>query len=98
MDVDASASPIEYRLSGYHASFNEQYSHAFENLAPVYSNVKLLPDTATLDDYMRTFKKEAAKTQAIVDEYVKQHSISDEVAAFLRIDNIYIIANQGAAA
>ena len=94
VDIDASASPIGYHLSGDHATFNDQYSHAFENLAPVYSNVKLLPDTAALDDYMHTFKKEVAKTQTIVDEYVKQHSISDEVAAFLRIDNIYIIANQ----
>lgn len=94
IEIDASKSPIEFSLSGDHSAMNREYSKAFHALAPIYYDIKLLPDDAPLADYMKQFKSEVARTRAAVDSYIAANAVSDEVAKMLYADNIFSIANQ----
>ncbi len=94
--IDAAKSPVEFHLSGDHARLNEEYSHAFQELAPIYYEVQLPPDTVALSDYMPMFKNEVVRLQAIVDKYIEEKSLSPETAELLHLDNIFIPANQAA--
>lgn len=94
VEIDASASPLEFHLSGDHSEMNEEYSHAFENLKEIYNDVSLLSDTVPLADYMKQFKSEVTRKQAAVSSYISDHSVSEYVARMLMTDNVYSIANQ----
>lgn len=94
VSIDASKSPIEFHLAGNHAGLNEEYSHAVCDLAPIYYEVTLPPDTVPLSVYMPKFKGEVARTQAIVERYIEEKSLLPETAELLRLDNIFIPANQ----
>lgn len=94
VEIDASKSPAEFHLSGSHADTNEIYSHAFQALAPIYYDVKLLPDATPYSEYMERFKSECAKTRTIVEDYITKNSVPNEIAQMLYADNIFSIANQ----
>ena len=93
ISIDASKSPVEFHLAGDHHLINEEYSHACFDLAPIYYEVNLPPDTVPLSVYMPAFKNEIARTQAIVDRYIKEKSLQPETAELLRLDNTFFIAN-----
>ena len=93
ISIDASKSPVEFHLAGDHHLINEEYSHACFDLAPIYYEVNLPPDTVPLSVYMPAFKNEIARTQAIVDRYIKEKSLQPETAELLHLDNIFTPAN-----
>lgn len=94
VSIDASKKPVEFHLSGAHSKLNEEYSHAFYDLAPIYYKVNLPPDTVPLSVYMPVFKGEVARTRAIVDKYIREKSLMPETAELLRLDNVFVPANQ----
>lgn len=94
VSIDASRTPIEFHLSGDHSQLNEEYSHAFCDLAGIYYDVTLLPDTVALSEYMPTFKSEVDRTKKVVEKYISDNSLSAETAELLYLDNIFCIANQ----
>lgn len=94
VSIDASVSPAEFHLSGAHAKLNEEYSHAYLDLAPIYYKVNLPADSVPLSVYMPAFKREVARTRAIVDKYINEKSLMPETAELLRLDNIFVPANQ----
>lgn len=94
ISIDATGAPVEFHLSGNHAALNEEYSHAFCDLAPIYYDITLPPDTIPLSVYMPKFKSEVARTRAIVDRYIEEKSLHPETAELLYLDNIFIPANQ----
>lgn len=91
--INATKSPVEYHLSGAHAQLNEEYSHAFNELAPVYYEVELPPDSTPLIDYMPKFKSEINRVRTIVDKYIEEKSLRPETAELLHLDNIFSLAN-----
>lgn len=93
VSIDATASPVGFHLAGDNARLNEEYSHAFLDLAPTY-DVQLPPDTVALSEYMPRFKEEVAKGAKRVDRYVVEKSLMPETARLLHLDNIFILANQ----
>lgn len=94
ISIVASKSPAEFHVAGDHAKLNEEYSHAVCDLAPIYNGVTLPPDTTPLSIYMPTFKREVARTGAVVDKYIKEKSLRPETAELLKLDNIFIPANR----
>lgn len=94
VDIDASKSPVEFHLTGNRSQLNEEYSHAFDDLYSIYYDLTLPADTDSLSVYMPKFKSEVARTQAVVNEYVKEKSLQPETAELLYLDNIFNIANQ----
>lgn len=94
VDIDASKSPVEFHLTGDRSQLNEEYSHAFYDLYLIYYDLTLPADTDSLSVYMPKFKSEVARTQAVVNEYVKEKSLQPETAELLYLDNIFNIANQ----
>ncbi len=94
VSIDASQTPIEFHLSGDHSQLNEEYSHAFNNLAGIYYDVTLPADTVPLSEYMSTFKSEVARTRNLVEKYISDHSLSPATAELLYLDNLFSIANQ----
>lgn len=93
VSIDATKSPVEFHLSGDHTCLNEEYSHAFNELAPKYWEVQFPPDTVALSDFMPEFKRELDRMQAIVDKYVEENSIQPESAELLHLDNLFTLAN-----
>lgn len=91
--INATKSPVEFYLSGAHARLNEEYSHAFNELAPRYYEMQLPPDTVSLADYMPKFKSEISRMKTIVDKYIEEKTLSPETAELLHLDNIFIPAN-----
>lgn len=92
--INASASPVEYHLSGDNDVLNEQYSHAFNTLAPNLSSISLPPDTTAIGIYMPAFKSELNRTKAFVDKYVAENDILPQTARMLYLDNLFGLANQ----
>lgn len=93
VQINATKSPVEFHLSGDHACLNEEYSHAFLELAPKYWEVQFPFDTVALSDYMPEFKREVNRMQAIVDKYIEDKSIQPETSELLHLDNIFTLAN-----
>ncbi len=94
VEIDASKSPMTFRLDGSHAKLNEEYAHAVHALSPIYYDVTLPPDNTPLAEYMAGFKKEFNRARAKVDDYIASNSISEEAARMLQLDNLFTIANQ----
>lgn len=93
VSIDADKSPVEFHLAGDHALLNEEYSHAFCDLAPIYHDVALAPDSVPLSVYMPQFKKEVARTKALVDKYIADRNLLPETAELLYLDNTFTPAN-----
>lgn len=94
VSIDASKSPIEFHLAGDNDKLNEEYSHAFNDLSPIYYDIVMAPDTVSLAEYMPQFKSEVARTRKIVDNYISEKKLMPETAELLHLDNIFIPANQ----
>lgn len=94
VSIDATASPVEFHLSGDNARLNEEYSHAFLELAPTYYDAQLPPDTVALSEYMPRFKEEVARGAERVNRCVIEKSLMPETARLLSLDNIFSLANQ----
>lgn len=92
IDVDASVSPLAFRLSGDHGELNEELAHAHEALE-IYSGMNLPPSDTPLDEYMPAFQAIVNEKQSIIDNYIAANSLSAEAADMLRIDNLFTIAN-----
>lgn len=71
VDIDASSSPMAFRLSGDKAEINEAYSHAFSELSGVYYGIRLPADTTALDAFMPVFRHKADSCLKIVNAYVE---------------------------
>lgn len=93
VDIDLGGAPIEFHVAGDHATLNEEYSHARDDLSTVYGNVTLPSDTVALAVYLPAFKNEVERTGAIVDQYIRDKSLQPETAELLRLDNLFFIAN-----
>lgn len=93
VSIDAAKSPVEFHLSGDRSRLNEEYSHAFLELAPKYYEVQLPPDTVALSEYMPAFKREVSRIQTTVDRHIEEKSLLPETAELLRLDNIFTVAN-----
>lgn len=91
--IDVSKSPVEFKVSGDHARLNEEYSHAFRDLSPIYYSAALAPDTVALEEYMSRFKQEIARTSAEVDKYISEKELSPATAELLHLDNVFSAAN-----
>lgn len=94
VSIDATKSPVEFHLKGDRAKLNEEYSHAFCDLSPIYYDVALPPDTAPLSVYMPKFKNEVERTRKKVETYIKEKSLMPQTAELLLLDNIFNPANQ----
>lgn len=94
VEIDASKKPLEFHVSGDNGTMNEEYSHAYNDLSPIYHGINLPADTVPFAEYMPAFKKEVARTGSIVRNYVEKNKISQDVAMLLCLDNLFNIANQ----
>lgn len=91
--VDASTKPPVIHISGDRAELNEEYTHAYSDLSKYFYSSILPPDTVSLDEYMPAFKTEVAEINKIIDEYIAERSLSDDVANLLRLDCLFNVAN-----
>lgn len=94
IDIDASDLMNGFSVTGDRPEINSQYPKAFLAVAQNFGNVKLADDNAPLSEYLARFKEVLAQLQEKTDRYVAENNISPEVAAMLRTDNIFILANQ----
>lgn len=94
VSIDASESPVEFHFAGDHARLNEEYSHAFYDIGPLYRAIKLAPDTVPLSEYMPAFEGEVKHRRTVVDKYIRDRSLLPETAELLHLDNLFTIANQ----
>lgn len=92
--LDASKSPMEFHVSGDRAILNEELSHVNQDMMPLLYTINLLPDTAGLDNYLVQFRHEVERVIGEANQYLAQHSVSDEVADLTRRDLLFGVANQ----
>lgn len=93
IEIDASQSPMSFKLSGSHAELNEEFSHSRVWLTPYLNKIKLPNDTVSISEFMPAFESEVNSLQAIINKYVEENRISDEVADMLRTESLYTISN-----
>lgn len=91
--IDASRKPLEFHISGDKARFNEQYSHAYQDLSPLVYDIKLAPDTVPYPEYIAIFKQEYYHISEKLDKYVSENSIDSDVKALLRTQTLFDMAN-----
>lgn len=92
--LDASKSPVEFHVMGDRAEFNEELSHVSRDLRTLLFSLKLLPDTAGVQQYMTRFRHEVDSVYAEAEKYFAEHSVSDRVADMVKRDLLFGTANQ----
>lgn len=90
--VDASASPLEFHLSGYHSDLNDQYSHIRNAMS--LSDINLPSDTTPYQQYIESFRREVDRKNRQLKQYIGKNLTDSIVAEMLRSDILYGIANQ----
>lgn len=91
MEIDGTS--LKFDVSGDKADLNGPYSQAHEDLAKIFWDVELPPDTVPLAEYMASFKSNLDKLNDTATRYIEEKNLSDEVAEFIYADNLYGLAN-----